>query len=213
MESDSIESAISIRKRLGRHFFFKRRIILGIFQWNMHFLLGINLTVEIERVDDFGYTPLIAAASSGYLEITKRLIKAGAEIDRINEWDFNALMGASWKGHLDIVQELIKAGADTNLHSKKLLQTPLMYASRSGNPPLVQELIKAGAKIHDADYEGKTALCTALIHQPEEVVSYLIQQGANINAIFSGNYKETFKNSNHLITFFRSICTAINSRK
>jgi len=65
------------------------------------------------------FTPLMAAAEKGHLDIAKKLIEAGADLNMKGniEWASNvpALVLAMVNKHTEVVKELINAGADVNI--------------------------------------------------------------------------------------------------
>lgn len=69
-------------------------------------------------VDSNGWTILNSAIWSGNVEVTKKLILAGADVNRPNtnsSWSFSPLMTAAYKGHLEIASYLLE---NENIHGK-----------------------------------------------------------------------------------------------
>ena len=59
-----------------------------------------------------GYTALTWACNTGYLEIVKCLLAAGADKDKACNYGYTPLIGAATGGHAETVRLLLSAGAD-----------------------------------------------------------------------------------------------------
>jgi len=68
---------------------------------------------EIEHPDASGWTPLIAAASRGYIETVRRLLQLGAEVNVSTETEgqWTPLRVAAEGGHQKVVDLLTAQGA------------------------------------------------------------------------------------------------------
>ena len=136
----------------------------------------------VDKVDESGWTPLIAAASYGWIDPVKELIAAGANIDKADIEGCTALLVAAMKGFTRVVKVLIEAGSDVD-HEDKSTRTALHHAVKKGNTAIVVMLIDAGAnfdKASSADYDC-TPLFLASYGGKDEVVSVLVGAGANID--------------------------------
>ena len=145
---------------------------------------------------------LTEASESGDLEAVKALIKSGASVNFKRESSgFTALMLASSEGQIDVVKYLINAGADPNISDNYDGYTALIKASYSASYnddeakaikylEIVKYLIKSGANINFKTEYGHTALTASMQHGGEtpEVVKYLIDADADLNAIKGFNY-------------------------
>lgn len=102
----------------------------------------------VNAQDQFGYSALMVAASSGQTEIVKVLIDAGAEINQKNRGGETALLLAvhcgQWEAHGDVeghiatIKLLLRARADVN--AKAADGTSTLAACRR---PEVQDLLRA----------------------------------------------------------------------
>ena len=80
------------------------------------------------------------------------------------------------------IKELIDKGADVN-KKNQFGTTPLEYACKTGNLEVAKLLIEHGAKINEKIEHNKTVLIDALVENNDyELVKYLLQQGADVNA-------------------------------
>jgi ankyrin repeat protein len=147
----------------------------------------IDIVLELIKVsNNVNFDSILTiAASKGYLEVIRELLKH-VDITLRNNNGKNALMLASENGHLDIVCELLD-------HCNKLFQilevpnelvdiirsyynyvnlqdkcgnTALIKASEGGHLGIVQELLKHGADVNIQNHTGRTAIimCSITSH-------------------------------------------------
>src|SRR5437762_5143796 len=78
--------------------------------------------ININFVDEHGYTPLICAAEFGCLNVVRFLLKHGAKANFFCEGrnfiGHTPLMAATIEGYIEIIKELLDAGADPNFCPK-----------------------------------------------------------------------------------------------
>ena len=84
---------------------------------------------DVNAKNDFGSTPLIAAALEGHKEIVELLIAKGADVDAMNEAEVTSLHYAALEGHKEISKLLLAKGADVNAKDNRGGATPLDYAN------------------------------------------------------------------------------------
>ncbi len=63
------------------------------------------------RRTEFGFTPLLAAAFLGNVEMVELLIDSGANIEAADDWGDTAVNVAAYSGHLTTIETLIDLGA------------------------------------------------------------------------------------------------------
>ncbi|MCL1959560.1 MAG: ankyrin repeat domain-containing protein [Spirochaetes bacterium] len=93
------------------------------------------------------------------------------------------------KQRFDVAAQLIEAGIDVNYQyplSKSYADgmTPLLYACKWNNFELVKILVEHGANIQTKDKNGSTALSIARVNGNNQIVNFLLENGA----VESGNY-------------------------
>ena len=168
----------------------------------VHFLIecGANMAFK----DSDGYTALHHACNSHYV---KCLIQSGADVNLLNAVTFLTEHGANMAlkdsdGYIalhhasnshyshEILKCLIQSGADVNACTKTK-STPLMMACKCGLLNAVTFLTEHGANMALKDSDGYTALhhtCNSHSHHSITLLSYLIENGADINDCTNDDY-------------------------
>ncbi len=147
-------------------------------------LEAIRNGADVNAVDKYGTTPLMAPAGYDRPEIVSILIKTGAKIDYRDEDGQTALMHhASYNVKIESTQLIIEAGADVNAQDNSGTSV-LMHAVGSmanyGNPALVPILVEKGAKINYRDPNGNTVLQHAAYTVNNlEFIENLLKHGAD----------------------------------
>ena len=154
-----------------------------------------------------GETPLMVASRSGSPDVVAQLLDKGAKVNARGARGQTALMWAVSEQHPDVVSVLVAHGAD--LHAKsdvwrdmmavpphgkpeynRLIphggDTALMFAARVGDLASAKLLLGAGANVNDADAWGVSAMVLAAHSGFTELVEFLLDKGADANAIGPG---------------------------
>lgn len=106
--------------------------------------------------------------------------------------DDERLLVACKLGEADLINALVRSGADVNYRDRRIDNhpavewdgaTPLMLASKRGRKDLVELLIAKGADLHPCDGTGATALHYAISSGNEALSLYLLEHGADPNAV------------------------------
>src|SRR5262249_39637083 len=132
-------------------------------------------------------TALMEAARGGHAESARLLIAAGADVNAIDRMGDPVLIiaarqrsyrpGAPAPG-AEIVEMLLAHGAKANVRGQ-WHSTALMSANTVAK---VKLLVARGADVEAKDEQGQTALIKAASRGEPEVVSALLESGANVNA-------------------------------
>ncbi len=161
----------------------------------VNFLL--NEGSNLNKLDDFGRSPLYYAASYGHAPVVKGLVddwgalltcsynKKNAYTDEIEHFDKETpFHRAAEKGHTKVLHHLLDAGMDINLKISDgyLLfgHTALHRAAGVGEFDTVRLLYERGCNINLQDDDFNTAIHLAAYRDYLPVVEFLIEKGANL---------------------------------
>ena len=142
-------------------------------------LLKQRVDVNVPQPD--GATALAWAAHWNDVELTDRLVAAGANPNKANDLGVTPLMLAAVNGSSATIERLLKAGAQPNA-ARPSGETALMLASRAGAAPAVKLLVAHGADPNLKTRTGDTALMFAAAERHPDVARVLIEGGADVNA-------------------------------
>lgn len=146
---------------------------------------ALNLMTEEEGLKA---TPLIIAAKNGHSSVVKELIEkykvykeqAGTFKDDIDIIEgVTALWSAvAFSRSMDTVKVLLELGADVNM------VCPLRPAVYEGNLDMVKCLVENGAMVNTPSryYNNTCLMLAASQNNDDDILSYLIEHGANIHA-------------------------------
>ncbi|NXK53536.1 ASZ1 protein, partial [Chauna torquata] len=144
----------------------------------------LNSGINIESSFQFGWTPLMCAASVADFAVVRLLLDRGAnacfEIDKYTVLMAACAAHASEENILKTVELLLSRNADPNLTCRRQM-TPLMYAARKGYPHVVGLLVAHGSHINAQDENGYSALIWAAHHGHKSVIFKLLELGADKN--------------------------------
>ncbi len=151
------------------------------------------LNVEYKRLHswmsmfDVPPFPLLQlAATAGFADCVKVMIKNGVDVNAVNKSKDTALHKAAEKGHVDVAKALIQNGADVNAVVDAIFfgNTALHLATQNDNVDLVKVLIHSGADVNAVcKLFQQTALHIAVGEGRVDVAKVLLQNGADVNAV------------------------------
>jgi ankyrin repeat protein len=145
--------------------------------------IGVLLAAgaNVDASSRAGLTPLMGAANAAAVEA---LYAAGADPGAVTTSGETALMAAAGRGAAAAVMALISAGADVNVSSDTGL-TALHQAAQSpagGRLDTVGALLAADAEADEETDHGLTALMGAARVADPQLISLLLEHGADPNA-------------------------------
>jgi ankyrin repeat protein len=120
-------------------------------------LLHQRAELDINKLNDGGWTPLHFTAHSGDLELPKYLVQVRkADLNLRNNYGAMALMYASMNGHLDVCKFLSENDAELNCRDYAG-RTELMFAADKGHLEICEFLVagsKQNVNINSTDHDG-----------------------------------------------------------
>ncbi len=129
-----------------------------------------------------GSTALQWAVYEGDADRVKQLIAAGADVNLANNYGSNAMQLAAEVANTEVLKLLLDAGADADSPNPEG-QTALMLVARTGNVDAAKLLVAKGANINARESWGEqSALMWASARRHPEMMDYLLEQGADIDA-------------------------------
>ena len=146
----------------------------------------------INVVDAKGNTPLMKTVQKKHMNCLVYLINQGADVNIANENCMTPLVVASGF-YPSAVVLLIDKGANVNVKTSAG-KTPLFYFASNVNDNefeigkvSLDLLITAGADVNLADGESGTALMSTIKYDNKKTFTYLLEKGANTNAVSRDN--------------------------
>ena len=138
--------------------------------------------VDVNAPGNDGTPALHWAVRTDELEMARLLLGAGADPKQANRYGVTPLFLACANGNEAMIRLLLDAGADPNA-ADPTGETPLMEAARVGTLGAVKLLLERGAVLdaRDPAFE-QTALMVAVRENHPDVVAFLVERGADVNA-------------------------------
>jgi quinoprotein dehydrogenase-associated probable ABC transporter substrate-binding protein len=136
--------------------------------------------------DGDGYTPLISAIRSGYVDVATYLVEHRADANLTDRSGWTPLMWATWGDNPGLVTMLLAHHAKLDATDKDGL-TPLGIAAQNGKVKATRVLLDAGADVNAPIAKGGyTPLMLASISGSGELAAALIEHGAKVNVANPG---------------------------
>lgn len=119
---------------------------------------------DVEAMNEYGQTALLAAADSGHEGVARLLIEHGANVNfRDDCYGMTPLHWAAERGYEALAKLLVDHGADVNAQ-KADKETPLHLAAAVGSEGVAQLLIGSGADASAKDCMGVKAAQMAVLY-------------------------------------------------
>lgn len=173
-------------------------------------LIGSNDEL-LNMMTPFG-TWLHVAASTGKIEIVKRLIELGADINRLGGvYDGGPLNEAVSGGYIEIVRYLLSCGAEMDVSEPE--RNPLFGAISNGYVDIAKLLIEGGIDIH-VRYNGNymknmDALAFAREQGQKEIVK-LLETLSESPIIDTNNHKPNQEILAHVTKYLGSVSNTVS---
>jgi len=143
-------------------------------------LLKAKADVNAAQAD--GATALAWAVHLGERGMAEALLAAGARVDTADEYGETPVTLAAANGDAALLRRLLAAGGSATA-ARWNGEAPVMIAAGAGSLEAIKELVPRGADVNVAEPRGgQTALMWAAAEGHHDVVSGLVELGANVNA-------------------------------
>ncbi|XP_056017812.1 ankyrin repeat domain-containing protein 17-like isoform X4 [Ostrea edulis] len=138
--------------------------------------LLVDRKANIEHRAKTGLTPLMEAASGGYVEVGRVLLDKGADVNAppVPSSRDTALTIAADKGHYRFVELLLSRNAAVDVKNKKG-NSPLWLACNGGHLDVVQLLVSAGADIDSQDNRKVSCLMASFRKGHVKVSKWMVK--------------------------------------
>ncbi len=143
-------------------------------------VLFVNAGMDVDTLNDQGWTPLMVALFEGKEAVALFLIRKGANPFFSAPSGYRPIHWAAYQGYSQVIKELIRLDVDVNVLTD-FGWTPVMQAAARGFAPAVRVLAEHGAKVNETTAEGWTALHKACANGHREVVDALLALGALVD--------------------------------
>ncbi len=115
----------------------------------------LRFRAEVDSLDAFGGTPLVAAAFNGELECVQALLEAGADMNHATTNLNTPLMKAAVYGHTACVRFLLGSGADANkVNNKGRTAKRLAEEAKVEHDKRQEEILTAEFKLENPEQEA-----------------------------------------------------------
>ncbi len=139
---------------------------------------------EVNGTDESDETALVKAVENrSDIAVIRALLAAGAQAEARNHYEATALsVAVGYAGSAPVVQALAAAGANVHAVGKHDSCTYLIRAAqRHHDAAVFRALLEAGVEVNAACTDGTTVLMTAADFGSHELVTLLLEAGADRN--------------------------------
>lgn len=145
----------------------------------VEYLVGKGADIHIRN--RYGWTAVMCALSNAHMEITDFLLSRGAVLSPQDSLNVLFLENAE-QGRLEHVKELLRRGAHIQARARNG-NFALHLAAGNGHLPLVRYFLETGElTVHAKGHDNITALILSAEKGHIETVSFLLQNGADVQA-------------------------------
>ncbi|RWA12827.1 hypothetical protein EKO27_g2291 [Xylaria grammica] len=157
--------------------------ILGLME-TVDYLIE-NVGFDVDCVDAFGRTALMATSFIGCVPNIVHLLQKGANVNITDEKGFAPLHFAAYFGNAEVTRILAEYGARLEIQNNGG-ETPLSLASQGGFTDVMECLLDKGADIHTLGNYGATPLHYTAFFGQVLGMQLLLERGANPHNLDNG---------------------------
>ena len=132
-----------------------------------------QMKTEKESRGAFGWTPIMTAASGGYISVVKYLVSMGCKLSVVDYHGNNILHLTCRRGNVDMVKYIVSQTGIRKDSTGEYSRTPLMSAASFGNMAVVKFLVSSGCKLLTLDSRRNNILHIACISGNVDTVKYI----------------------------------------
>jgi ankyrin repeat protein len=144
--------------------------------------LLLRYGANVDGPDKEDVTPLLAATEHSFFEGAKLLLKAGANPNlSAGPNSESSFCRAACDNRIDLVQLMLAHGGDVDLVMESGNTTLVQCMNKTVSPRLVEILLKSGGDANAKNGEGATALFQAIQVNRVDLMTVLLDNGANPN--------------------------------
>ncbi|KAL6057002.1 Myotubularin-like phosphatase domain [Balamuthia mandrillaris] len=171
----------------------------------VHFMLERYPSVSVNVKDNSGWTPLFCACRKGHLKMCEILLNKGADASILSndkatplhyfvreDYPSNAVTKVQ-----RIIRLMVDSGLDLN-HQNTNGETALHIAAYNGKETSVKALLLCGALVNRIDRNGETPLHHAARTAHKDIITMLIDQGADRSIMGQSGTPKEVAESLHL---------------
>lgn len=131
-----------------------------------------------ERTEDRDRA-LVAAVSTGFLVVARRLLARGADVNAVDDWGMSVLAASTRLPGVEVLDLLLARGADLDRFGAEAL----LAAAGHGNEAAVRLLLGRGIAVDSRAANGSTPLLAAAQGAHVDMVKLLLAAGAEPVAV------------------------------
>ncbi|KAK7188304.1 ankyrin repeat domain containing protein [Paraphaeosphaeria sporulosa] len=144
--------------------------------------LLLRYGANADGLDKDDVTPLLAAVETSFYEGAKLLLKAGADPNlSAGSESESSFCKAACDNRIDLVQLMLAHGGDPGLIMENGNTALVQCMNKTVSPRLVELLLKSGGDANAKNGEGTTALFQAIQANRVDLMTVLLDNGANPN--------------------------------
>ena len=146
----------------------------------IRFLVGME-SIDVNKANHHGITPLIIAELNGFLKTVMTLVASGADVNLADFTGNTPLMHAVRSGNSSVIGVLLSAKADPN-KPNQVGECPVHIAANHGNVSILRHLIQAGCKVNmPAGLGGDRPAMMAVRRRHNCALRELVAAGAEVD--------------------------------